>query len=93
LTSTQRQKVIVSYLFDSSQGQRMTNLNAGRRRLLRCGAGIGVASMALPATRAQTVKSSSRNFTVAQIVDVSILQQGRVQGFPDRRPGRVAGYQ
>ncbi len=53
----------------------MTTLNAGRRQFLRDGAGIAAASMALPATWAQPVKGSSRSFTVAQIVDVSTLQQ------------------
>jgi ABC-type branched-subunit amino acid transport system substrate-binding protein len=53
----------------------MSILNAGRRHILRSGAGIVAASTAPAAVWAQSPKGNGRTPMVAQIVDVSTLQQ------------------
>ena len=53
----------------------MSILNAGRRHILRSGAGIVAACTAPAAVWAQSTKGNGRTPMVAQIVDVSTLQQ------------------
>ena len=53
----------------------MPVLNAGRRHILRSGAGIVAACTAPAAVWAQSTKGNGRTPMVAQIVDVSTLQQ------------------
>lgn len=53
----------------------MPPMNAGRRHILRTGAGVAAACAAHAGVWAQSAKSNGRAPMVAQIVDVSIVQQ------------------